>query len=136
MAEILNIKKALERRLQAITPVVPTGYEGDEFTPPANAMYQRCQFVIGDPTDPTFPAGYHRENWQMQVFVCDIKGKGTGAALARAELLRNTFPKALSLIESTTRIYILETPRISSAFIAGDRIIVPVIIPVTGEVYQ
>ena len=132
--EILNIKKALERRLEQVLPYVPTGYEAVEFNPPNGSMYQRCQFVINNPDDPVFPAGYHRERWNMQIFVCDTKGHGTGVALARAELLRNTFYKSLSLIEGATRLYILTTPQIGSAFIANDRVIVPVIIPVVAEV--
>lgn len=135
MAEILNIKKALERRLQAITPTVPTGFEGVNFDPPVNAMYQRCQFMIGKPQDPTLTIGFSRERLQMQVFICDVKGTGTGAALARAELIRNTFAKGLSLIESGTRIYVLETPHIGSAMVVGDRIIVPVMIDAIGEVF-
>ena len=133
MAEILNIKKALERRLEQITPYIPTGYEAVEFNPPST-MYQRCQFVLKPVVDPVFNAGYHREELEFQVFICDIKGKGTGAALARAELLRTTFAKSLSLIEAGIRIYVLQTPQIGSAFIATDRVIVPVIISVVAEV--
>lgn len=136
MSEILNVKKALERRLLTLSPTVATGFEGVEFIPPTNTMYQRCQFMINSPVDPTFPSGYHREQIQLQVFVCDVKGKGTGAAIARAELIRNLFYKSLSLIEGTTRIHILRTPQIGSAFVTQDRIIVPVIVQVTAEVYQ
>jgi Bacteriophage related domain of unknown function len=134
MAEILNIKKATERRLNAITPTVPTGYEGVEFTPPVNAMYQRCQLVFNQVLDPSFPIGYHREEVQLQVFVCDIKGKGTGTAIARAELLRSNFHKGLSLTEGNTSVRVLSTPKIGSAFIAQDRIIIPVIVDLTCEV--
>lgn len=136
MAEILNIKKALERKLETITGSIATAFEGVSFIPPEGVMYQRCQFLINSPDDPTFPAGYHRERLEMQVFVCDIKGNGTTAAFTRAELIRNTFYKSLSLIEGATKIFILRTPQIGSAFITQDRIIVPVLIPIIAEVYQ
>jgi hypothetical protein len=134
--EILNTKKATERLLLSITPSVPTGFEGVDFDPPVNALYQRCQFRIDPPTDPVFPAGYHRENMQMQVFIAGIKGQGTGEVIARAELLRQTFYKGLTLIEGTTRIHILETAQIGSVFTAQDRVVLPVLISLIAEVYQ
>lgn len=136
MSEILNIKKALERRLEQVTPYVPTGYENVQFDPPVDAMYQRCQFVINTPEDPTLTVGFSRERLEMQVFIADLKGKGTGALLARAELIRSTFAKGLSLVEAGTRIFVLKTPHIGSVFPIQDRIIVPVMISVIGEVYS
>jgi hypothetical protein len=134
MAEILNIKKAVERKLSQVAGSVPTAHEGVEFTPPVNAMYQRTQLVFKDPDDPSFPIGYHRENLQFQIFICDIKGKGTAAALTRAELLRTTFHKGWSTTEGNVLIRSLETPKIGSAFPTNDRIVVPVLIDLTCEV--
>lgn len=134
--EILNIKRAAESLLDGITPSVLTGYEGVDFDPPVDQMYQRCQFRIDTPTDPTFPAGYHRENVEMQVFIAGVKGQGTADILARAELIRQTFYKGLTLTQGPTRIYILQTPQIGSVFPTQDRVIVPVLIPLTAEVYQ
>jgi len=134
MSEILNIKKAAERRLSLITPSVPTGYEAVEFTPPVDLMYQRCQFRIDTPDDPSLPVGFHREQVQMQVFICDIKGHGTGTAIARGELIRDTFKRGTSMIEGNTRIRILTTPQIGSAFISNDRVIVPVMIQLSCDV--
>jgi len=134
MSEILNIKKAAERRLSQITPSVPIGYEAVVFDPPVDAMYQRCQFRIDTPSDPSLPVGFHREEVQLQVFVCDIKGHGTATAIARGELIRDTFKRGTSMIEGNARIRILGTPQIGSAFISNDRVIVPVMIQLTCDV--
>jgi hypothetical protein len=134
MAEILNIKKAVERKLSQVAGSVPTAHEGLEFTPPVNAMYQRTQLAFNTLNDPSFPIGYHRENLQFQIFICDIKGQGTGAAIERAELLRTTFHKGWSTTEGNVLIRSLETPRIGSVFITNDRLIVPVLIDLTCEV--
>ena len=134
--EILNTKKAAERLLLRITPAISTAFEGVDFEPPGDAMYQRCQFRIDTPTDPVFPGGFHRENMEFQVFVADVKGLGTGAVLARAELIRKTFYKGLTLIEGPTKIHILETAQIGSVFTTQDRVVVPILIPLTVEVYQ
>jgi len=134
MAEILNIKKALERKLSEVAGSVPTAHEGVEFVPPVNAMYQRTQLLFNDPSDPSFPIGYHRENVQFQIFICDVRGKGTAAAIARAELLRTTFHKGWSTTEGNVLIRSLETPRIGSAFPTNDRTVIPVLIDLTCEV--
>lgn len=134
--EILNTKRAAERLLLSITPSIPTSLEGVDFTPPSGQMYQRCQFRIDPPTDPVFTAGFHRENIQMQVFIAGLKGEGTGDILARAELTRKTFFKGRTLIEDTTKIHILETAQIGSILPLGDRLVVPVLIQLTAEVYS
>ena len=134
--EILNTKRAAERLLLSITPSIPTSLEGVDFTPPSGQMYQRCQFRIDPPTDPVFTAGFHRENIQMQVFIAGLKGEGTGDILARAELTRKTFFKGRTLTEDTTKIHILETAQIGSILPLGDRLVVPVLIQLTAEVYN
>ena len=135
MSAIQNIKRAAERLLLTITPAIPTAFEGVDFDPPPG-MYQRCQFRIDDPTDPTFPAGYHRENIEFQVFISGLKGEGTADVLTRADLIRQTFYKSLTMTEGSTRIYILRTPKIGSAIPIQDRLIVPVLISLSAEVYS
>lgn len=135
MAEILDTKRVAERLLSNVSPVLPTAFEGVSFNPPST-MYQSCFLKINPPTDPTWPAGYHRENAVFTVFVLDIKGQGTATALARAELIRDTFYKGRTFIEGTTRIHILETAQITGSAVLNDRIVVPILIPLTVEVYR
>lgn len=134
MSAIIDTKRAMERVLLAITPSIPTAFESVDFEPPVSTMYQRCQFMINPPDDPVFTAGYHRENIQMQVFVTDTKGHGTTAANTRAELIRSTFYKGRTWIEGSTRIHILRTPQMQSAFAVQDRIVIPVLINLVAEV--
>ena len=131
---ILDIKRFAERKLSQITPAVPTAYESVTFDPPAT-MYQRTQFVINPPTDPVFEAGFHRENIQFQVFVNAPLNQGTAAAIAQATKIRNAFKKGTTAFEGTTHIHVLRTPQISGTTVINDRIICPVLIPLTGEVY-
>jgi len=131
---IAEIKKALETHLASLSPSVSTAYEGTTFNPTAGTMYQRVQYLIRPPTDPTRGTGYHRENIQMQIFVATENNKGTGAAITRAELIRNHFAKGTYLYEAPCHIHVLRTPQIGSAVATSDRLIVPVLIEVTGEV--
>lgn len=133
MQAIKDIKKAAEVRLASLTPALPTSYEGSNFTPPTG-MYQICQVVIQPPEDPVYGTGYYRERVQFQVFVSAPSGAGTGDALARGELIRDHFAKGLTLSEGTTLIHVLTTPFLGSARIVNNRILVPVLINLTGEV--
>lgn len=132
--EILNTKKAAERRLAAMTPNLPTAYESHNFDPPTG-MYQRTQFVIRRPEDPVLGTGYHRERIQFQVFVVDKTGEGTGDALQRAELIRQQFAKGTVMIENGTRIHVLSTPQIAGSTVVNSRVVVPVLIDLVAEVY-
>lgn len=132
--EILNTKKAAERRLAAMTPNLPTAYESHNFDPPTG-MYQRTQFVIRRPEDPVLGTGYHRERIQFQVFVVDKTGEGTGDAIQRAELIRQQFAKGTIMIENGTRIHVLSTPQIAGSTVVNSRVVVPVLIDLVAEVY-
>lgn len=132
---IKEVKKAVRERLKALTPALPTAFEGISFTPPTG-MYQRLQFVVEPPTDPTFGTYFYRENVQVQIFVVDKLDVGTTNAETRAELIRDWFNKGLTLTEGNVRMHVLRTPHVSSAAVAADRIIVPVLIQITAEIYR
>lgn len=130
---LLATKRALERRLMALTPAIPTAFEGVSFEPPST-MYQRVQLAIDDPTDPVLGTGYYREELQFQIFITDAPNNGTAAALTRAQLTRDQFKKGTVFEEGGFRISILSTPKISSTAQIGNRTIVPVLIDVVTEV--
>ena len=132
----MSIKKTqigLIKHLNALVSVLPTAYEGVSFTPPTS-MYQRVQFRLLKPDDPTFGKGYYRERLELQIFVYGETNKGTGEVLDRAELLRTHFTKGTTIVESGLYLHILETPTIAGTTAIGDRIICPVLIPVITEV--
>ncbi len=130
---IIEAEKAVRRHLKTATPDLPTAQENIPFTPP-DTMYQRLQFVISPPDDPTFGVGYHRENIQAQIFIVDRLGIGTSGAITRAKLIRDLFHKGLTLEENGVHMHVLRTPQISGAVTASDRLIVPVLIPITVDV--
>ena len=133
MSAIKQIKKAAEVHLASLLPTLPTSYEGKNFTAPTG-MYQICQFAIQPPEDPVYGKGYYRERVQFQVFISAPNGAGTGDAIDRAELVRQHFRKGLSLFEGTTVVHVLTTPTVGSASTINNRILIPVLINLTGEV--
>ena len=132
---IIEIKRAAERKLNALTPAVSTAWEGVSFDPPTG-IYQRVQFTIQTPDDPVLGTGFHRERITMQVFVVGAANKGTSEVINRAELIRNHFAKGLVLQEGNVRIHVLTTPQIAGNTVVSERIICPVLIQLVAEVYS
>lgn len=132
---IKEVQKAVREHLKTATPELPTAQENIPFTPP-DTMYQRLQFVVSTPTDPTFGTYFYRENIEAQIFVVDELGIGTGNAITRAELIRDLFRKGLTLNEGGVRMHVLRTPQVAGAVVAADRVIVPVFVQITAEVYE
>ena len=128
-------QRLLRSHLLSNFPTTPIAVEGISFEPPDD-LYIRVQFVNNNPTDPTLGNYFYRENISMQVFVCERLGVGTDSALQVAEQLRNVFDKGLTLTESQITLHILSTPKVSSSVITTDRLVVPVLISVTVEVYR
>lgn len=132
---IVEAKTAIRNLLASITPKLPTAFEGTSFDPP-ESMYQRLQFVISPPTDPTTGKYFYRENITVQIFVADKLDNGTDPTDSRTEYLRSYFDKGLTLTFDNFRMHVLRTPQIISATIAADRVVGAVFIPLTVEVYR
>lgn len=132
---IIQVKRAAERKLNALTPTVPTAYEGVTFNPPAG-LYQRVQFTIQRPDDPVLGTGFYRERMTMQVFVVGASNKGTAEVINRAELLRDHFKKGTVFTEDNVHIHVLRTPQVAGTTIVSDRLICPVLIELVAEVYS
>ncbi len=132
---IIEIKRASERRLNALAPAVQTAWEGVSFNPP-DGLYQRVQFTIQSPDDPVLGTGFHRERMTMQVFVVGAANKGTSEVINRAELIRNHFAKGLVMQEGNVKIHVLTTPQIAGNTIVSERVICPVLIQLVAEVYS
>lgn len=130
---ITSTKRAVERRLNTLSPSIPTSYENVSFTPPAS-MYLRTQFTIQSPDDPTFGKGYYRERITFQVFICEELNKGTSNAQSKAEAIRSLFSKGTVLVEDNYRINILTTPQIAGSVGTTDRLVIPILISLVVEV--
>ena len=132
---ILNIKKAFEKRLATLSPAIATAYEGISFTP-TTAPYQRVMLVTSQPLNPTMGTEHYREVGSFQVFLNYPANKGSGEAIARASQIRTLFKRGTTLIEDSTEVKILTTPKISGNSIVQDRIVVPVIISYIADVFE
>lgn len=132
---IIETKRACEKHLSVIVSPSITAYESVAFRP-TEALYYRIQFKNGRPTDPVFGRGYYRENIQCQIFVCDKLDEGTLNSIQKAELIRDHFKKGTTFTEGATMIHILRTPQIAGSIRAEDRLVTPVLIDLSVEIYD
>lgn len=133
MSAILNTKRAAERKVSTLG--YPVAFENVDFTP-NTGVYLKTQFQVQNPDDPVIGDRYYRERITFQVFVTDDLGKGTANALTVAETVRALFAKGETFDEAGTKIYVLNTPKISGVLVAKDRLVVPIIIDLVAEVFN
>jgi len=93
----VDIPAALEVRLNAISPALATHWENDSFEPVNGTPYQRVFLLPATTENPTFGDAQAFETGIFQVTLCYPERKGSGAALARAELIRDQFARGLTL---------------------------------------
>jgi len=126
---VVAIRAALDARLNTINPSLATAWENAAFVKPAATVpYQVVHLLFATPDNPETGTGY-RELGYMQVTLCYVLQAGPGAAAARAKVVRDTFPKNLSLASGTTIVTISKTPSIGNGMVDGDRFTLPVKIP-------
>ncbi len=133
---VLKTKVELEKRLAAAFPSTPIAYEGVAFTPPEAATYIYCQINRQRTIDPVFGSKYRREQLTFQTFVVTPYNIGTGSATTLAEQIRDLFPRGLMLPVDNLRIHVLDTPDVNGSMLYDNRIVVPVMVPVTVEVFN
>lgn len=131
---LVTIKKALEKRLQLITPSISTSYESVSFTPVTGEPYQKVQIIPRQPDNPTLGGGCYREVGEFQVVLAYPSNVGTLDVLTRAELVQQHFARGTSITEGSLTVIIPRTPQIAGASVIGDRVIVPVIIRYLVEI--
>jgi hypothetical protein len=131
---IVEIKRALERKLMQITPAIATAFENVAFTPVAGTPYQRVVVSPSKTVNPTFGSDYYREIGELQIFLAYPTGKGSTEALTRAALIQDHFKRGMELQEGAVTINFFHTPKVQGSLLTADRLVVPVIVPYDAEV--
>lgn len=120
------ISNALETRLNAIAAPLATAWENVEFAPTGGVEYQKVDILFVEPENPTFGASFNRQRGFMQVQLRYPLNTGRKDALARAEAVKNWFPRGLSLLDSGVTTIVEKTPEISKGGVIDDRYVVNV----------
>lgn len=129
------IRRALEKRLNLMSPALETAWENSDFTPVNAVPYQRLSLLSGTPDNPTFGGGHYRAVGLLQVTLCYPQNTGPGACQARADEVQLWFPRGLSLQDGQDVVIVERTPAIGPGFKDADRWCVPVSIRYYGEFF-
>lgn len=125
-----QIRAAFETELAGMSPALATAWENVVLSPKpaAGTPYQIAKLMPAEPENPTYGDGFYRERGYFQLNLCypTKQNPGAGPSIARAELLRETFPRGKTLIAGGVTVIVERTPEIGVGFSDGDRYVVPV----------
>jgi hypothetical protein len=110
---VLAIRQALEEKLKAVIPVLPTAWEHRKYTPDLRKPYQAAYILWADPENPEIGNNMYRQRGIFQVSLFYPIGIGSSEIETRADLLRSTFYRGLTLTEDSINVVIATTPAIS-----------------------
>lgn len=123
---LVAIRVALETHLSSMTPEVPTAWENTKFDPQVNVAFQKASLLPAEPENPSFGDAFHRAQGIFQVQLNYPLLSGSAVALARAELVKTTFYRGLSLVSSGVTVVVSRTPEIAPALVDGEWYTIPV----------
>jgi len=137
MASLKSIKAALEARLVAIASPLSTQWENVVYTPPTDGSpYQHVDLMPAPPDNPTLGDGFYRELGLMQITLSYPIGGGSGAIYAKAEAIRDWFPRGLTLTSGGITVHIQRTPAIGPKLPSTDRFVLPVSVRWYADVFS
>ena len=122
---IESIRAALETQLATLTPALDTVHENEAYAPTDGVPYQRVDLLIAQPDSPLMGAG-RREQGIMQVTLRYPRGDGARDITARAEAIRDAFPKGAEFAAGSYRVTIFDSPYLGNGFDSEQRWCVPV----------
>ena len=132
---LIEIRTALETKLNALTPTLATAWESVPFMPVVGTAYQQVNLMIADTLNPTLGGTHYRIKGFMQVLLCYPPNAGAKTAATRADLLVNHFKRGTSLTSCVITVIIDKTPSIAPALIDGVLYKVPVSIYFSADIY-
>lgn len=91
-----------------------TSWPNAVFQAVVGVPYAKIDWIDAAPSEPTQGGGFRVEQGYMQVTLVYPSGIGTGALLARAELIRSYFAKKMSFVQDGLTVTIPQTPQFGS----------------------
>lgn len=112
---ILDVGAALETKLDAMIPSLPTAWENSEYKPVTGTAYQRVFDLRTETVNPTYGDGQAREEGIFQVTLCYPLLKGKKDATTRAGLIRTHFKRGTTMTSNGISVRVKGTPHIAPA---------------------
>jgi len=130
-----TIRALLEGKLKAMTPALSTAWEHVKFTPKTGVAYQLATLLYSDTQNPSVGNNMYREDGIFNVKLAYPVGKGSRNIEARAELIRSTFNRALTLTSGGVNVIVENTPSIEMLQGEKDRAVMLVKINFYTEIF-
>lgn len=131
------IRRALETRLGTVNPALATAWENVDFDPPgADTPYQIANTMFAAPENPTMGQRHYRQRGIFQISLQYPTNEGPGAAQTRAELLRNTFFRGLSIAADGVTTIVDRTPEVATGAVEGDRYVINIRIRFYADIFN
>lgn len=122
---VVKCRGALEVAVNAMSPALATAWENVAFKPVTGQPYQRVSILFAEPGNEEYGPNY-QELGYMQITLFYPHETGAGAAMARAELIRQTFKRGASFVNAGLTVVVSRTPEVMPAYNDGERFAVPV----------
>lgn len=128
---LVSIRTALLRQLSSISPTLPTAWENSKFEPVSGSAWQRVDILPAPPENTSIgTVNVVYESGIFQVLCKYPLNNGPNDATRRAELIKTSFPRGLSLTCDGVTLHIEKTPEIAPALPPSDGwYTIPVSIP-------
>lgn len=120
-----SVRQALETALNGISPALATAWENVPFEPVEGTPFQAAFLMAAEPDNPEI-GGIYTERGYLQINLNYPLNTGPAAAEARAELIRDTFPRGAAFTADGITTTIERTPEIGSGRTEESRYFLPV----------
>lgn len=113
-----------------------TAWEGIDFSMKSRIPYQKVNLLPLNPDNATMGSNYYREEGIYQITLIYPIQSGPGLVTARAELIRETFPRGSSFSNNGVTVNISKTPAILAPYIYEENISVVVRIQYWANIFR
>ena len=121
-------RKLIEEKVQTLGYQV--AWQNVEFNPP-DSLYLAVTYTFRKPNDDSVGANCKIKNANVNIYVMEELNVGTGNAFEVANEIEQLFQRGVTMEESNVRLMILNTPQISGSIPTTQRMVIPIIVPVT-----
>ena len=121
-------RKLIEERIDTLG--YPIAWQNVEFNPPEE-LYLAVTYTFRKPNDSSVGDTCKIKNANVNIYVMEELNVGSGNALEVAYEIEQLFQRGTTMEESNTRLMILNSPQITGAIPTTQRMVIPIIIPVT-----
>ncbi len=131
----LAIKNALETFFNERFSDLPISWENHTFKPEADKPYQEVFFLFAEPDNPTMGDDFYRQRGIFQVTLRYPQNNGSRDAALRADAIRNTFHRGLSVAANDVTTIVDTTPQIGNGVNVENRYVVVVRVRFHADIF-